>query len=800
MSELPTYGTLAEHTVQSGESLGQIALKYYGSAAKASWSIIYKANREVIGPNASLIVPGQVLKIPRLEPEARPEDFMAQYTVRPGDTLSHIALWHYGTAAQSAWVQIYEANRATIGDNPSYLQVGQVLNIPNMDYGNWRTVSRYPMELSFVNQGALPVHVYWVNFDDEEDLKAQLNPGERWTGPTFETHQWIVRDLSSGRQIASVVALRSEPTFTIRTDNLRSPWEAGQPWTAVVSSYGSLELDLYEVEPDGSETLKAQLEPNDSQASIPTTVGAVFRVRERDSQSEVSMFVVTNDPHADIVVDGYFFEGHPATTLPIYNDTNLSIAVYHKALKGENYIRTIEPFQYFNQATFVTHQWVFRDAYSGHVLGGATASDDAAQQARIRLTDLRSIGGTQPPASLTLDLKMDQYVDVLRMARDGSAEVLARASSNTTLSFPEDSTPLLSGDVIALADSNTGHILRCLSLKEGPNELALDLDAYPSARPAGTIEFVNQTASTVTLDYVDTHQQRADRSLRLLPGQSLIVPTDAGTVWKPSIAAGLSLGVRFGLDTDQVCRLSTAAIRSLPETVGESITFTFSNDTLFQVSYYAIDDQGEATLLGDLGPDDTLDIVCNQYAIHQLVDTETQRILYLNTAQAIQAEPSMSQSIVWDLDRENDLLYPGEVALYSETDYQGAVRIIRSDIADLQGIGFDDVVKSVKVGPGTGVILFEDPEFGGESQTVFTDLPIVEKLLFTSARLWTYDTSGSSGISDASDIWLRPAYGDQPEAQYYRSLVSFAFAETEWVDISRCRSRDHRDEQSAFRY
>ncbi len=56
----------AEHTVASGETLGAIALKYYGSAAKEKWMAIYEANKEVIGDNPNLIKPGQVLKIPEL--------------------------------------------------------------------------------------------------------------------------------------------------------------------------------------------------------------------------------------------------------------------------------------------------------------------------------------------------------------------------------------------------------------------------------------------------------------------------------------------------------------------------------------------------------------------------------------------------------------------------------------------------------------------------------------------------------------------------------------------------------------
>lgn len=52
-----------------------------------------------------------------------------EYTVEPGDTLSYLALRHYGD--QYKWDKIYEANKATM-KNPHYIYIGQRIIIPDL--------------------------------------------------------------------------------------------------------------------------------------------------------------------------------------------------------------------------------------------------------------------------------------------------------------------------------------------------------------------------------------------------------------------------------------------------------------------------------------------------------------------------------------------------------------------------------------------------------------------------------------------------------------------------------------------
>lgn len=57
---------IATHKVRDTDTLSGIALKYYGSAIRDYWMVIYETNKAVIGNNPGVIHPGTELNIPEL--------------------------------------------------------------------------------------------------------------------------------------------------------------------------------------------------------------------------------------------------------------------------------------------------------------------------------------------------------------------------------------------------------------------------------------------------------------------------------------------------------------------------------------------------------------------------------------------------------------------------------------------------------------------------------------------------------------------------------------------------------------
>lgn len=64
-----------------------------------------------------------------------------QYTVAPGDFLSNIAQRFYGDGSEASWRKIYEANRSVIGPDPTQLQAGMLLLIPEANQSQPNSVA-----------------------------------------------------------------------------------------------------------------------------------------------------------------------------------------------------------------------------------------------------------------------------------------------------------------------------------------------------------------------------------------------------------------------------------------------------------------------------------------------------------------------------------------------------------------------------------------------------------------------------------------------------------------------------------
>ncbi|MBA3697287.1 MAG: LysM peptidoglycan-binding domain-containing protein [Planctomycetes bacterium] len=122
---LPTVSVAKTHVVGSGETLGEISAKYYGTAK--NWKKIAEANK--VDPNDLKV--GQKLTIPAADPvvavnQTSPDLASGErtYTVQKNDSYYSIAKKELGSAAR--WKELEKLNGISSED----LRVGKVIKLP----------------------------------------------------------------------------------------------------------------------------------------------------------------------------------------------------------------------------------------------------------------------------------------------------------------------------------------------------------------------------------------------------------------------------------------------------------------------------------------------------------------------------------------------------------------------------------------------------------------------------------------------------------------------------------------------
>lgn len=114
------------YAVQAGDTLGTIALNYYGSYAYHTK--IYSANSELLKKNNNQLYVGMNLVLPGdgILPQLQAGNGETLYTVQSGDTLGTISAKFYGDS--SKYLKIFEANKSRIKD-PNLIFEGQKIVI-----------------------------------------------------------------------------------------------------------------------------------------------------------------------------------------------------------------------------------------------------------------------------------------------------------------------------------------------------------------------------------------------------------------------------------------------------------------------------------------------------------------------------------------------------------------------------------------------------------------------------------------------------------------------------------------------
>ena len=123
----PASSRIETWTIAQGDTFSSIAEAWFGDPNK--WTLIAQANPNV---DPGRLAIGQIITLPPKAAERAVSVGKDGYhVIASGETLSEIAQAYYGKARY--WQEIYQANRALIGDDPAELVVGTRLVMPKID-------------------------------------------------------------------------------------------------------------------------------------------------------------------------------------------------------------------------------------------------------------------------------------------------------------------------------------------------------------------------------------------------------------------------------------------------------------------------------------------------------------------------------------------------------------------------------------------------------------------------------------------------------------------------------------------
>jgi LysM repeat protein len=166
-----------------------------GLTVPGGWQAIYAANRQAIGPDPDLIRPGTTLILPS---SGRP----ARYTVLPGDNLSGIAA---ALAVPGGWAALYATNRQAIGPNPDVIRPGTVL-VTGVPAAHGQVPSRTAPASARPSHQATPAH----HAPRQAPASRRPAPSASATAPAGGMSRWLKEVLLAAGLLAAT-AFATEP-------------------------------------------------------------------------------------------------------------------------------------------------------------------------------------------------------------------------------------------------------------------------------------------------------------------------------------------------------------------------------------------------------------------------------------------------------------------------------------------------------------------------------------------------------------------------------------------------------------
>ncbi len=222
---------------------------------------------------------------------------------------------------------------------------------------------------------------------------------------------------------------------------------------------------------------------------------------------------------------------------------------------------------------------------------------------------------------------------------------------------------------------------------------------------------------------------------------------------------------------------------------GDAATLTIRNKSTYSGTLYLVDYEGNRVSKGTLAGNSEIQLMDalsgNVYVFIEHISGESPVEIMLDQAivgDQVGGVIDLLPDPISKTKRTHHELWPGEVALFTAENYQGDSFIFHADLYTFLD-KINDKVRSIKLGPGTALTVYEHTRFAGINDVYHLDMPNLTetdvKLTLSSFQISYIVPESTTGISAISRLTEEPivdvdtTVDNINHRSVYRTTISF---------------------------
>lgn len=567
-----------------------------------------------------------------------------------------------------------------------------------------------PHQIHFKNECGADVEIVGVieNSNEEVVFFREFPHRAEFSQPAMVAKEWRVREPGSAHILERIIPTPEEYHHTIKAASIVS--EKGTKSVSLnIKNSTPFTMEISWVDYDGKEEVYYTIAPKASK-KIETLEGYAWRIRERETGDLYKLVIVTSESEQEAHIVLKPIHSREKVDVRFENKTGLTLELLRFKEDGTFDVpRVLIPGYTANYHSFSTHAWALRDVHSETVLGTLIANKND----KLLSIANSSIRSKRSDRSVRIHFHNDMPfpVDLYWIDFDG-------------IEIPHET--LLPGERLEKVSYTTqpwrfrhsataSEVGVFLPTNEGVQDYKIGLRTYENdPTTENEIEFRNRTSLDLQVVWYDQKGHEKIRGRVLEARQSVKVKTNATYPWVlKDTHSGEAVAFTIAGNRAQTVYIDGDQIRSIR--TEKPVWIEYTNNLNVDVDLYWVDFDGfevkQRTLRA--GQSARMGTFPSHVWRARLSDISGSEIdLFISGTEYEQKRDLSETVVVLNKQRKDGELWPGEVALFSRSEFKGDVRITNSDLVDLSLHGFEkDGVSSLKVAQDTAVTVFEDSYF-----------------------------------------------------------------------------------------